>query len=416
MITAQRADPEGHYLERAQKYQVPFYCNMLNHSDVLFPKMQPTNEDKKPFAKPVKGWVPRGWDEGIGYQHEGKHEKFAPGYFTSSNHLAEDLANLLLNVWLTTRDPNVAQAIGNLRDYKREYYGPIPVVEYACAVSHGDSKIIARHRFPPFSPRAAGPCYIGGYELTKSSLPSYDDATAWSYREATADYLLTGKMNEQFIAYAAARATGMAAAMELFYDDRPYPYGMYFFDIQGQPSFVPETGALDDYISHTKRLLGAAGDRISWIGAGILPHLVQNPQAWEAAYRKEHSDDEIIRIVDVPPAMDATRDAVYEKSGPIGPQDAKVLLVSDPKNLHVLIESGRRQVTMRIDQAVGEAATRTTFLGELRASGDGVMSASTGERRPAALGKRLCAGRSMDGGVSCAVLVCAGPAALDQWR
>ena len=56
LITAHRADPQGDWLARAQKYTIPFYTNLLNHSDRLFPKMQPSEEDKRPWAAPVKGW------------------------------------------------------------------------------------------------------------------------------------------------------------------------------------------------------------------------------------------------------------------------------------------------------------------------------------------------------------------------
>ena len=61
LVVAQRADPKGDWLARAQKYEVPFYTNLLNHSDQLFPKMQPTEEDKHDAwtAPPLKGWAPR---------------------------------------------------------------------------------------------------------------------------------------------------------------------------------------------------------------------------------------------------------------------------------------------------------------------------------------------------------------------
>ena len=47
LVTMQRADPGGDWLARAQKYQVPFYTNLLLNSDRLFPLMQPTDEDRE---------------------------------------------------------------------------------------------------------------------------------------------------------------------------------------------------------------------------------------------------------------------------------------------------------------------------------------------------------------------------------
>src|SRR5258708_1454365 len=49
LVTMQRADPSGDWLSRAQEYQAPFYTNLLLNSDRIFPAMQPTDEDKKPF-------------------------------------------------------------------------------------------------------------------------------------------------------------------------------------------------------------------------------------------------------------------------------------------------------------------------------------------------------------------------------
>jgi len=72
MVTAHRADPDGPYLERIQTYQVPFYANMLNHSDRLFPRMRGRGQDRKPLREPVKGWVPRGWDDGKGFDTSGE--------------------------------------------------------------------------------------------------------------------------------------------------------------------------------------------------------------------------------------------------------------------------------------------------------------------------------------------------------
>ena len=85
---------------------------------------------EKPFTAPVKGWAPRGWDDGLGFDFK-TGKPFTDSYFTGSNHLAQDLADSLLNVWLTTHDPRVAEALAALRSYKREYSGPIQGIEVA---------------------------------------------------------------------------------------------------------------------------------------------------------------------------------------------------------------------------------------------------------------------------------------------
>jgi len=77
MASAHRADPDGPYLDRLRTYQSPFYANVLNHSDRLFPEMRHTGQDKQAFVRPIKGWAPRGWDDGRGFSKSG--DPLAPG-------------------------------------------------------------------------------------------------------------------------------------------------------------------------------------------------------------------------------------------------------------------------------------------------------------------------------------------------
>ena len=74
-------------------------------------------------------------------------------------------------------------------------------------------------------------------------------------------------------------------------------------------------------------------------------------------------------MVDEPPMTDGTKDAVYANSASLGDDAARVTLVSDPRNLHVFIETTRPQLTVTFQE---EQARR----GETAASG----------RRPAASG------------------------------
>jgi hypothetical protein len=355
MATAERVDPEGDYLERAQRYQVPFYVNMLRNSDRLFPQMKPTNEDKKPFAAPIKGWIPRGWDEGIGYQ-KNRNQRFEESYFTSSNHLMQDVADGLLNVWMSTRDPAVAEGAALIQGYKKEYFGAIPVIEYAAGVTNNQPELYRKHRFAAFTPQALNPYYTGMYEQKGHSLPSYDDGLAWQYRKATAEYLLTGEFPAQFALTAAGRTYSVATGMEMYFGDRPYPYGMYFFDIQGPIAFAE--GKLKGYTSTQKAIYGPRGLQISWVAAAILPYLSKHPQLWETYYREKHAAEPLVRIVDTPPITDGKRDEVYAKSQPVGGDEGKVTLLGDPKNLHILIESTLPQVEIRLQPAspvVGKA-------------------------------------------------------------
>ena len=378
MVTAHRADPDGPYLERVQTYQVPFYTHMLNHSDRLVPGMRGRGQDNKPLREPVKGWVPRGWDDGKGFDKSG--EPIPPGYHTTSNHLCQDLANLLMDVWLTTRDLALARGLGRLRDYKSEYFGPIGPIEFAADVTSDEADVLKRFLPSAFTVHSLGPCYSGMYRQEPVALPAYDDGMAWQYREATARYVLGGGMSEDLVLRAAGRAWSATRAMELYFDARPYDYGLYLFDIQRQPTFVAGEGRLDAYLSSSRHLMGGRGIQFAWLAAGVLPHLVAHPELWERRHREKFPKEPLVRIVDNPPETDGRREGVYEASGPIRGRGATVTLLADPMNLHVYVESERPEVAIEIRPA--EDVRKPVPVGRLTLGKDGSSSAMNERGEP----------------------------------
>jgi hypothetical protein len=351
LVVAQRADPQGDWLARAQKYEIPFYANLLNHSDQLFPKMQPTEEDNHPWPMPLKGWAPRGWDDGSGFDRKNL-QPLPDAYYTDSNHLSEDLADALLNVWLSTRDPNIAEAARHLRDYKRDYFGPIQGVDIAADITAGQADAFLKYRFPEFSPRSMAPSYPGLFEKKGLPLPTYDDGLAWFYRQATAGALISGELHRGFTAHAVARCAGVITAQESFFDDRPYPYGAWFFDIQHPPAYDGK-GKLTEYSSTSKAIYGSRGIQFAWLAAALLPELKSRPALWDNAL-KLNAGDLIVRLVDDPPVTDGVKDPVYAKSTALGDDSARVALVSDPRSLHIFIETVRPQLTVTFQEENGE--------------------------------------------------------------
>lgn len=352
LIVAQRADPKGDWLLRAERYGIPFYTNLLNHSDQLFPKMQATEEDKHPFSAPLKGWAPRGWDDGSGFERK-NGQPMQEGYFTGSNHLAEDLADMLLNVWLSTRDPAVTEAAGHLRDYKDEYWGQIRGIDIAAATTAGQANAFLKYKGPDGSAHAYWPCYQGLFENKAAPLPVYDDGLAWLYRQGTAGALISGELPHGFAAHAIARCYGAVAGMETFFDDRPYPYGAWFFDLQRPPAFVEGKGKLAEYSSTAKQIYGSRGAQFAWLAAALLPELKAQPSLWDN-FAKPPPGDVIVRMVDDPPTTDGVKDPVYARSGALGEDSARVTLISDPRNLHVFIETTHPQLTVTFQEDNGE--------------------------------------------------------------
>jgi len=388
LATAQRADKAGDWLARAQKYTAPFYTNLLNHSDRLFPKMRPMEEDRKAWSAPIKGWAPRGWDDGSGIDRK-TGKPLPDGYFTSSNHLSQDLADALMNVWLSTRDPEIAEALGHLRDYKRDYFGPIQEVEIAASVAEASAAGFLEFRFPDFTSAALAPYYTGLYEQKPARLCAYDDEMAWLYHQGMAAAQVCGEFPRGLAGYIIAHTYGSIAAMELYWDRPCFCYGPWPFDLQKPPGLLDGKGRFEEYASTSKGIVGSRGVEIAWIAAGILPELKASPGLWSDAL-KRNPGEPLVRMVDDPPVTDGTMDDIYSHSGGVGdlapvPQGeptagATVHLVSDPKNLHLFIQSSMLEVSLTI-QPAGPQAGEAHF-GRILIGKDGTITATNdkGER------------------------------------
>ena len=371
MIAAHRADPDGGWLERVQKFQVPFYTNLLLNSDRLFPKMEPTAEDKRPWSAPVKGWIPRGWDDGGGIDR--KTGKAIPdSYFTASNHLAQDVADALLDVWLTTRDPKVANALKALREAKDSSFGAIQGLEIGAAFSAGRADAFLRYPLPDFTPDAMGPYFGGMFRQRGYLLPPYDDGLAWMYRQATAAAQICGEFPRGFAAHALGRCHGYLSAIELFFDTPRYDYGQYFFDLQRPPGFTDGTGALENYASTSRNFFGARGVEISWIAAGLLPELKAQPELWSGNVPAKLAAEPRVPITDDPPATDGKREDAYAKLP--SPNGDEMWLLGDPRNLHIFVESSKPEVVVTFQHAL--PATPDVRIGKITIKKSGSVTAA----------------------------------------
>ena len=371
MLAAHRSDPDGGWLDRVQKYQLPFYTNLLLNSDRLFPKMEPTTEDKSPWSAPMKGWAPRGWDDGRGFDRK-TGQAMPDGYFTGSNHLAQDLADSLLNVWLTTRDPKITAALKVLREAKVVTFGAIQGIEIGAAFSAARADAFLRYPLPDFTPEAMNPYYTGMFQQKGHRLPSYDDGLAWMYRQATAAAQISGEFPRGFASFGIARCHGYQAAMELFFDQPAYEYGVWFFDLQRAPGFVEGTGTLENCASTSRNFYGARGVEISWTAAGLLPELKAHPDLWSGTVPAKLAAEPRIPIADEPPATDAKREESYTKLP--SPNGDEVWLFSDPRNLHIFVESSKPEVVLTFQHA--PPVTGEARIGKITIKKDGSVVAA----------------------------------------
>lgn len=307
LVTAHRIDPEGGYLERALRYQVPFYVNVLTNSDRLFPRMVP-REGQEEFEKPITGWAPRGWDDGPGIDlPTGKpfssgiisHENgtvverdaagnFLHSYFTSSHHLLQDLADSLMNVWLTTRDPSVARAIRLIHEGRVKHGRRIPVVQKAAGLTNALPDLCRRARPPQFAAaRAFRPLWQAIVEGAAARTGHYNDGLAWQYREECARAALAGApIAPGFTANAVGRVYSHVLVTEAFFTPEKYRPG---YTLTGLTTFKKGTGRLTRHYAG-KGMMRARGMQQAWIAAALIPSFRADPGAWNDGMRKLAAD------------------------------------------------------------------------------------------------------------------------------
>ncbi len=371
LVTAHRLEPKRGYLDRALQYHAGFFTHTINHSDVLF-KTARSHEDKRELDRPMKGWVPRGWDDGQGYER-GSDRRIPPGHSTPSNHLAIDLADSFLNVWMSTRASALGESLEHIHRYRREYFGRMPEIEYVIGVLNGPEALADEVALPKFTPASLYPVYEGMFEKQVRPLTMFDDPLAYEYRRATCEFVRKGQIPASFLHHAAARVYGHGLGMQYYFDQEAWPSGLYFFDIQPQPKFIAGQGKLDEYASVGKKIYGARGIQITWIAAGILPALARQPELWESYHRQYHADEPRVRVVDASPATDGKLDAAYDNSCKLEWDDTVVWLLATPKHLHLLIESNRQHVKLRLRQ-VGDVQT-DNHHGEIEITATGLVKA-----------------------------------------
>jgi len=414
LATLHRLDPSYEpYLETNQQYLVPFFTNMLIHSDIIFPnkKRMTRREDReiKEPQEPVTGWVPRGWDDGEGYDLITRQQfktgnfsgqgndlttteydaqgNFFQAYSTPSNHLTQYLADGLLNIWWTTRDPRIERAVRHLHENRLEYMGqPIRLVQHAYGVMHDELANIKPPHPPSISqwnPNAHHPglLFTGLYLQRPGGMPAFFDNGIWYYRVMVADAIRSAP--DPSVAWMLAWSVNNATTThEIFYDDRPYHFGDYRFQAL-QPNFRAQkgTGALATYRSGSTYMNGGMGLTYPMTIAAVLPVLRQSPDAWSKRYRERFSDHQLVRFVDAPPVTDGQRDAAYDQSASVNVGPTTVSLVADPKNLHVFVRSGRPTVTLTIEPKPVSAAVGPLGHATLTLHRDGTASVANADQQ-----------------------------------
>ncbi len=367
---AYRATADAWYLDFLKKYQMPFYAKILNNSDVLFTDLAGAWSDGKAWpqpAKPERGFCPYWWDDGgsvsldrrmrtsgfpktdrlLGKDNpDHKLDGYSHG---TSNHMAQDLAVMLLQGWLMTRDPQLAEAAKNLYDSRwRHFPGHIPVVTAAAGLTNNDEAILKHVPAPkPFEP------FGWSYRIIYNFKPGERYTTQGFTDDDEYIYFYTLARNRTIDRETARRLIYLAVTNPLciyyWHDVTPYRAGINRLDLQ---SLYAKDGKLEQYESGGKPL--AMGSRMgpqSMVTAAWALQLLKTyPACWLERFPNEAVADVLAPMTEMTPAVDETRDPVYGKA--VEFPEGKLSFASDLRNLFIYGEVPQ-----------GEAATLTLFAG-----------------------------------------------------
>ncbi|MCX7819794.1 MAG: hypothetical protein N2652_11420 [Kiritimatiellae bacterium] len=262
------------YRELLVRELLPFYLRMLNRSDELFDPSRNDSDQPVPPGWPErllrpereKGFVPYWWDNGGSVslemlnRRDGVRRLVYPGRdelketgnpecrlsghsLGTSNHMAQDLALLLLAAWevldgadaeATRLRTEIAEAARHLQAGRaRRGYPAIPAVVAAYAVANGDET--ARRRLPSLSWDSLNQWRSAWHQTVaepvadrKFRIPGFADDAMYEYFVALARH---GTLPEP----EAVRLVFDALTLPLMYrgycDDEPAPPGINVFDL-----------------------------------------------------------------------------------------------------------------------------------------------------------------------------------------
>ncbi|MCX5684621.1 MAG: hypothetical protein NT049_13165 [Planctomycetota bacterium] len=401
LVNACRATGDPFYREFLAKWQAPFYCLMLNHSDTLFSAKR---NDARPggnlFGKEhaliegEKGFVPYWWDDGASVSLERTLDKnplaaFAcvdnlagkpnpkfllDGYSLGcSNHLAQDLGVMVQQTWLLFREgsgdadkrlaADLAEAAKNLYESRLRHHGPIPMCVAPAALVAGDAKRLAGAAADGSDWRLDNHYTRALYEFLpgkKYPLPQFADDQQYHYYCALARF---------------GSALPPGVAFRTIYD--AYTEAMpwrYFCDVDEVPPGINRgefgmdfrDGALDYYQSDARgvRFLGSRmGPQSMILSAIALQLLKARPGLWEERYKQKFSCD--LRVIILDPAPGTKPEKL--KQEPETYDALKLNLVGLRQGLMLCGATSAEEVTIRLfsrPDAKGTHAILTLKKGE----------------------------------------------------
>lgn len=358
LAEAYRATGDDYYKQVLDRWVLPFYCRMLNHSDALFSaKVVHVRPDRAKMWTPTdewflregeKGFVPYWWDDGASVSldrtvDKGPDKGRTPampafdrfvaggkensqfrlsGYsLGSSNHLAQDLGAMLLTNWLLFKDDpdargrrwtkELAEAARNLQQCRTNHgHRAIPAVVAAAAVAGGDADLLKRlpnvtspKWWDPQSPTGKNHYVQALYAFKPGETyrcPGFADDQEYYYYAGIAR---TGGVMTRPLAFRLVYDAYTHPMLYRYYcDDEPPPPGINVFDLH---QFKIADGRFTDYRSDKKgpfnkpRPVGSRFGPQNMVVSGLaLQAMKQHRGLWEDRYQEKGKEDLRVYVED----------------------------------------------------------------------------------------------------------------------
>ncbi len=275
MANAFRATGDPYYKDVLVRWQLPFYLKMLNEGAALFDNSQvDVRDEAKDTWKHAKEWllqgrengfVPYWWDDGESVSLEMLGKKSERPFFPctnafagkpnpefrlqgwshgSSNHLAQDLAILLIQSWLVLHEsPDkadqalaaaCAKAARNLQECRTRHGSPnIPVVVAACGLLNDDQAMLgwlqSWDKEQPGPPRNAFTAAVSTFKPgQKVAIPAFADDAMYLYYTGVSKHRALPRALAVKLAF---DAFSIPLLWQAYSDDAPVPPGMNRFDL-----------------------------------------------------------------------------------------------------------------------------------------------------------------------------------------
>jgi hypothetical protein len=408
LAQAYRATGDPEYAAFLDRWLLPFYLKMLNHSDELFSHDRDDSCGKVRFDKEhllqkgEKGFVPYWWDDGASVSLEGRHrvggkaaypcrddlagtpnpEARLSGYSLGcSNHMAQDLAVMLLAVWpLTGKDGPLARhraavqdAARNLHASRMRHHGHIPAVDAALYAATGDET--ARRHLPV---RREGPPANEYTRLYQPARPTdrvvspgfADNQEYWYWTERARG---RGEIDRNLAFALVYDAFTLPQLYWAWSDNAPVPPGMNRFDLA---AIFSKGGKFETYRSDRPVGGGSRMGPQNMVCCGrALQMLALWPDLWEERYRKHFARDVRVPFVDGPLPLDGKPSAALSEALSLG--KTKVALAADATALYLTGEcevAGAKLELFARPDAAGPKA-EVTIHKDARATATGAAGA-----------------------------------------